>query len=194
MKQTKTELIFILDRSGSMSGLEEDTIGGYNNFLKKYREYDDIYVTTILFDNQYEMLFDRVNVKDAFITSKEYFVRGSTALLDALGKTITFVKSRINLSSQTNKPEKVIFVITTDGMENASVEYDYPSIHSMISERQEYAKWDFIFMAANIDVHQEASKLGIHLENAKSYKSTKQGTKEMYQSVCSMVNESMKKN
>ena len=150
-----TEVIFILDRSGSMSGLESDTIGGYNSILQQQRECEgDVKVTTVLFDDRYELLHDRVGIKDVSdLTKKEYYVRGCTALVDAMGITISRFIREI-------KDEKVMFVITTDGYENASREYTVSAVRKMI-EAQKEKGWEFIFMGANIDAVSTGRQFGI---------------------------------
>ena len=153
MKKTneKIELVFLLDRSGSMGGLEEDTIGGYNSVLKDNKNKDAL-VTTVLFDNQIEFLHDREDIKKIKdITKKDYYVRGCTALLDAIGITI-------NKISKETKDRKVIFVITTDGLENASREYNRNQIKKMIEKRKD---WEFMYLGANIDSYEEAGSIGI---------------------------------
>ncbi|MBQ1522132.1 MAG: VWA domain-containing protein, partial [Erysipelotrichaceae bacterium] len=150
-----TEVIFILDRSGSMSGLETDTIGGYNSILKQQREAEgDVNVTTVLFDDRYELLHNRESIRNVSdLTAKEYFVRGCTALVDAMGITISRFIREIG-------DEKVLFVITTDGYENASREYTADSVRKMI-EKQKEKGWEFIFMGANIDAVSTGKQYGI---------------------------------
>ena len=150
-----TEVIFILDRSGSMSGLETDTIGGYNSILKQQREAEgDVNVTTVLFDDRYELLHNRESIRNVSdLTAKEYFVRGCTALVDAMGITISRFIREIG-------DEKVLFVITTDGYENASREYTAESVRKMIEKQQEKG-WEFIFMGANIDAVSTGKQYGI---------------------------------
>ena len=159
-KQEDVELVFILDRSGSMGGLESDTIGGYNSMLSKQKNQKKgkIYVTTVLFDDEYELLHNQVSIEEMKpITEKEYYVRGSTALLDAIGKTIMQVKA--NQDKKENK-DKVLFVIITDGLENASKEYRKDLIKKMIEERKEKDKWEFLFLGANINqIKKEQQKI-----------------------------------
>jgi uncharacterized protein YegL len=177
-----TEIIFILDRSGSMGGLESDTIGGYNSFLEKQRKVEgEAQVTTILFDDKYEVLHDGVDIKDVKpITAKEYFARGSTALLDAIGKTIIDVGIRLNKTHESQRPLKVIFVIITDGLENASREFTYEKVKEMTSHQEEKYSWEFIFVAANIDVAKETKKLGIRASRSTRYVADSKGTGVMY--------------
>lgn len=171
MKKNLTELVFILDRSGSMSGLESDTIGGYNALLAEQREVaGECTVTTVLFDDKYELLHDRINVRGIKpITSREYFVRGTTALLDAVGLTINKIKNALANTSEEARADKVLFVITTDGMENASREYKYGQIKQMIEEQKEKQGWEFIFLGANIDAVEFAGRFGIDSSRASNY-------------------------
>jgi len=182
MRKDLAEIIFILDRSGSMSGLEDDTIGGYNSFLKKQQKVEgEANVTTVLFDTEYEVLHDCVDLKKIKpITDKEYFVRGGTALLDAVGKSITSVGQRINKTSEDKKPAKVIFVITTDGMENSSREYDYKKIKEMITHQQKKYSWEFLFLGANMDAVKEGANFGISEDRAFNYKASPEGVNAMY--------------
>jgi len=188
MKPNLTEIIFLLDRSGSMGGLEEDTIGGYNAFVEKQNQLDgDTIITTILFDDKYEVLCNGIDGKKAKITDNEYFVRGCTALLDAIGKTIIEVGVRLSKTKEEYKPEKVIFVITTDGYENASKEFTYEKVNELIKHQEEKYNWEFIFLGANIDVEKEAGNLGISMKNTYSYVSSKEGLGDMYNLVCEAV-------
>lgn len=168
MKKGLTELVFILDRSGSMAGLESDTIGGYNAVLRRHKEEEgEALVSTVLFDDRMEVLHDRVPVKDVQpITSKEYYVRGCTALLDAVGAAIRHITDVHKIAGKENVPEKTIFVITTDGMENASRNYTYNKVRKMIERRKEKHGWEFLFLGANIDAVAEAGRLGIGAERA----------------------------
>jgi len=186
MKTVDVELVCILDRSGSMSGLEEDTIGGYNHFVSDQTKSHSVMVTTVLFDDKYEVLFDQADAKEATLSNRQYFVRGSTALLDAIGKTINLVKDRVE-AGKGDKAETVIFVITTDGMENASREFTYAGIHSLIKSTEQHYGWKFLFLAANIDEKKEAAKMGIRLDRAVKYESTKEGTEAMYKNATCMV-------
>ncbi|KQL33484.1 hypothetical protein AN960_20605 [Bacillus sp. FJAT-25509] len=190
MNSNKTEIIFLIDRSGSMAGLESDTIGGFNSFIKKQSSFDgETNVTTVLFDDQYEVLWSGINAHEVKLTEKEYFVRGSTALLDAVGKTILNVGNRLSLCSERERPGKVIFVITTDGLENASVEFTYSKVKQLIHHQQQKYNWEFIFMGANIDVAKEASSLGILKENAYTFESSNEGVENMYSVICEAVSE-----
>ena len=170
------ELVFIIDKSGSMGGLENDTIGGYNSFLKKQQEEAGATrITTVLFDNNYELLHDRLDIKAVSpISDKDYFVGGSTALLDAIGKSIHKVENVQNRSGDDYKPSKVLFVITTDGMENSSHEYSYEKIKSMVESKKE-AGWEFIFLGANIDAIDVAGSIGIASNRAANFRATATG-------------------
>jgi len=186
MKSNVTEIIFLLDRSGSMSGLERDTIGGFNSFIEKQCQLEGkVALTTVLFDDKYELLWNGVDASTVKLTSKEYFVRGMTALLDAVGKTILAVDHR--LSKEEKKPDKVIFVITTDGMENASRECTYDKVKEQIKHHQEKNNWEFIFIGANIDAAKEADSMGINPNNAYDFVASEEGVESMY----TMVNESV---
>ena len=189
MKKDLTELVFILDRSGSMSGLEQDTIGGYNSLLEKQKgEPGAATVTTVLFDDKYELLHDRINLQGvAPITSRDYFVRGSTALLDAIGRTVDKIKNVQENTSEEQRAETVMFVITTDGMENASREYDYKKVKAII-EAQKKIGWEFLFIGANIDAIGEASKFGITADRAVNYHADTRGTAVMYEAVGRSIN------
>lgn len=182
----KTELVFILDRSGSMMGLEKDTIGGYNSMLERQKNAEqEVYVTTVLFDDKYELLHNRVNLKEVKpITEKEYYVRGCTALLDAVGKTVNLVKSSADADTS------VIFVITTDGYENASREFNHAQIQRMI-RMQEEKGWEFIFLGANIDSAQTAEKMGIRRERATDYVADSKGVGLNFQAISKAVSNFM---
>lgn len=185
MKKDLTEIIFILDRSGSMGSLADDTIGGYNAFLDSQRqETGEAQVTTVLFDDQYELLHNGVDIKQIRpITCKEYFARGTTALLDAIGKTINDVGKRLNNTDENERPQKVIMVITTDGMENASREFSYKQISEMITHQQERYSWEFLFLGANIDAAKEAEILGISAKQSANYVASAIGTQALFGAV-----------
>ena len=188
MINNRTEIIFLLDRSGSMSGLEKDTIGGFNAFIEKQCELDgEVSLTTVLFDHEYEILWNGINAKGAKLTQEGYYVRGSTALLDAVGKTILDVDRRLAKTSKELKPGKVIFVITTDGMENASREFTHEKVKKLISLQEEKQQWEFIFIGANMDAAKEANSLGIQAENAFDFVASEMGVEAMYE----MVNENV---
>ncbi|WP_027868606.1 vWA domain-containing protein [Eubacterium sp. AB3007] len=192
MKKNLTELVMILDRSGSMSGLESDTIGGYNSMLKKQREADgEVLVSTILFDDRSEVLYDRVPLeKLPQMTDKEYFVRGCTALLDAVGGAIHHIGNIHKYAREEDRPEKTIFVITTDGMENASRKYSYDRVKRMVERQKEKYGWEFLFLGANIDAIETAGRFGISADRAANYNSDHEGTVLNYEvladTVCEM--------
>ncbi|MDF2607126.1 MAG: hypothetical protein K0S34_1321 [Bacillales bacterium] len=170
MNKNLTEIVFLLDRSGSMSGLESDTIGGFNGFIEKQSKLEgETKVTAILFDDQYEVLWNGIEASKVGLTEEEYFVRGCTALLDAVGKSIIDVGNRLAKTNEDEKPGKVIFVITTDGEENASKELTYENVKQLISHQQEKYGWEFIFLGANIDAAKEAECLGINENNAYNF-------------------------
>jgi uncharacterized protein YegL len=177
MKTNLTELVFILDRSGSMGGLESDTIGGFNSMLQKQQaEPGECRITTVLFDNHYEVLHDRIDIKAVSpITDKEYFVRGNTALLDAVGRTINKIGGVQKNTAEDYRAEKVLFVITTDGMENASREFDYGKIKSMIERQKSKYGWDFIFLGANIDAVEVADRFGVARSRAQNFHNDSEG-------------------
>lgn len=191
MKTNITELVFILDRSGSMAGLETDTIGGYNAMLEKQqRETGEAVVTTVLFDNNYELLHDRINIKGIRqITERDYYVAGSTALLDAIGKTINKIGNAQKHTSEEHRADRVLFVITTDGMENASCEYTYERVRAMIERQKEKYAWEFIFLGANIDAVSTAAKFGIQADKAANYNADSKGTRLNYEAVSEAVSE-----
>ena len=170
MNQSLMELVFILDRSGSMSGKESDTIGGFNSLVEKQKkEPGDALVSVILFDDQYEILYDRVSLKDIpVMTEKEYYVRGSTALLDAVGKTVNHVKNVLERIEEAERPGKTLFVIMTDGYENASKEYSKGVVKDLIEGRKKDG-WEFLFIGANIDSVSEAASIGIAANRAANY-------------------------
>lgn len=189
MKKGLTELVFILDRSGSMSGLESDTIGGYNSLLDKQKKEDgECVITTVLFDDKYELLHDRINIKGIVpITEREYFVRGSTALLDAIGRTIDKIGNAQKHTAEDERAEKVMIVITTDGMENASREYSYDKVRQMIERQKEKYGWEFIFLGANIDAVETAARFGISADRAANYHADSEGTQLNYKVVSDAV-------
>jgi uncharacterized protein YegL len=189
MKKGLTELVFILDRSGSMAGLESDTIGGFNSVLTKQKaEKGDANITTVLFDDKYELLHDRYNLgKTSKITEKEYFVRGTTALLDAVGKTIHKMGNIQKYAAEDERAEKVMFVIITDGMENASTEYSYNRIKKMIDHQRKKYEWEFIFLGANIDAVETASRFGISEDRAANYHADSKGTMLNYDVISETV-------
>lgn len=189
MKKDLTELVFILDRSGSMRGLEGETIYGYNTLLEKQKkEPGNAVVTTVLFDNEYELLHDRVNIQDIGpITDKEYNVKGFTALLDAAGKTVNNIGNALKNTVEAERPENVMFVIITDGLENASREFDYEKIHKMIEHQKSKYNWEFIFLGANIDAVAAAGRFGIGKDRAANYHADSVGTSLNYDVISETV-------
>jgi len=189
MKKNLTELVFILDRSGSMSGLEDDTIGGFNSMIQKQKgEPGEAYVSTVLFDNVSEVIHDRIDIqKIEPLTRNQYYVRGSTALLDAVGSAIHHIGNVHKYAREEDRPEKTLFVITTDGMENASVKYSYEKVRSMIERQKEKYGWEFIFLGANIDATKEAARFGIRADRAANYNADSKGTAIIYEAVCDAV-------
>lgn len=185
MKQNSTEMVFILDRSGSMGHLTDDTIGGFNSMIENQKkEEGEAFVTTVLFDDQYELLHDHIDIKEIQpITNKEYYARGMTALLDAVGKTINSIGARLNETPEDERPDKVIFVITTDGMENASREFDKSKVKEMIEHQQSKYSWTFMFLGANMDAVGEATSLGINTDFARTYTASDWGTQSVYNSM-----------
>ncbi len=177
VKNNITEIVFILDRSGSMGGLESDTIGGFNSMIRKQKKEDGkCYVTTVLFDSVVETLHDRVDLeKIGEMTDKECFVRGSTALLDAIGRTVKHISDIHKYIRDEDVPAHTIFVITTDGMENSSREYSSDKVKKMIGKKKEKG-WEFIFLGANIDAVETARSFGIAKENAVNYHCDAKGT------------------
>lgn len=182
MREDLTELVFILDRSGSMHSLTNDTIGGFNAMLESQKaEQGDAFVTTILFDDQYEVLHDHVNIKDVKpLTNSEYFARGSTALLDAVGRTINSVGARLAKTPEKDRPSRVVIAITTDGFENASREFKKAQIKAMIEHQQTKYSWIFMFLGANMDAVSEAQSLGISAGMARTYSNTGSGVGSVY--------------
>ena len=184
-----TEMVFILDRSGSMAGLEADTIGGYNSLLEKQRkEVGDAAVTTVLFDDKYEMVHDHAaigKVKD--ITNKEYFARGMTGLLDAIGKTINHVGNRHKNALDSEVPGKTMVVIITDGFENASREFTLPQVKQMIERQKAEFGWEFLFLGANIDAVSTAAGFGISADRAVTYEADSIGTRMNFDAVSEVV-------
>ena len=189
MKNNITELVFILDRSGSMAGLEADTIGGFNSMIEKQKKLDGkAYVSTVIFDNVSEVVHDRVDVdKVEPMTENDYFVRGCTALLDAVGGAIHHIGNVHKYARAEDVPEKTVFIITTDGMENASRNYSSSRVKEMIRRQEEKYGWEFIFVAANIDAVETAERIGIRRERAANYSHTERGTRRLYEAVDAMV-------
>jgi uncharacterized protein YegL len=182
MKKDLTELVFILDRSGSMTGLESDTIGGFNSMLEKQKKVaGDALVSTVIFDNESEVIHDRRDIqKMEPLTEKEYYVRGSTALLDAVGFAIRHIGNVHRYAREEDRPENTLFVITTDGMENASRHFRYDEIKKMIEKQKEKHGWEFIFLGANIDAAAEAERFGIGRAGSANYHADSIGVSMSY--------------
>lgn len=191
MKKGLKELVMILDRSGSMGGLESDTIGGYNAMIGKQKAQEgEVLVSTVLFDDRSEVLYDRVPLeKLPKMSEKEYWVRGCTALLDAMGSSIQHIANVQKYAREEDRPEKTIFVITTDGLENASHEYTYATVKRMVEQQKEKG-WEFLFLGANIDAIETAERFGIDEDRAANYNSDSTGTalnyKVLADTVCRM--------
>ena len=189
MKKNLTEIVFILDRSGSMAGLEGDTIGGFNAMIEKQKkEAGEALVSTVLFDNVSEVIHDRVDIqKIEPMTEADYYVRGCTALLDAVGKAIHHIGNVHKYAREEDRPEKTLFVITTDGMENASHKYSYDRVKAMIQRQKEKYGWEFLFLGANIDAASEAARFGIDADCAANYHADQKGTAVIYEAVSDAV-------
>jgi uncharacterized protein YegL len=189
VKKGLTELVFILDRSGSMGGLESDTIGGFNALLEKQKkEPGEAVVTTVLFDDRYELLHDRINLRGiAPMSDREYFVRGNTALLDAIGKTIGKIGTAQKHTAEAERAEHVMVVITTDGLENASREYSEDKVRQMIEHQKSEHGWEFIFLGANIDAVATAQRVGIPSSRSANYNADAAGTALNYAVVSEAV-------
>ena len=189
IKNGVTELVFILDRSGSMAGLESDTIGGFNAMIEKQKKQDgECYVSTVLFDNVSEVLHDRVKLSEIKpMTDREYTVRGCTALIDALGGAIHHIGNIHKYARNEDVPEHTVFVITTDGMENASRKYSSDKVKAMIERQKEKYGWEFLFIGANIDAVETAAQYGIDKDRAVNYVPDSAGTHILYESVSAVV-------
>ena len=189
MKKGLTELVFILDRSGSMAGLEADTIGGFNAMIRKQKEQEgDALVSTVLFDHESQVIHDRVPLdRISNLTEKEYYVRGCTALLDAIGGAIHHIGNVHKYAREEDRPEKTLFVITTDGFENASRRYSYDRVKAMISHEKEKYGWEFLFLGANIDAAREAARFGIDADRTANYHADHKGTGVIYEAVSEAI-------
>ena len=188
MKKNLTELVFILDRSGSMGGLEDDTIGGFNSMIERQRGQEgEVLVSTVLFDNVSEVIHDRVSLdKIKSMTREDYYVRGCTALIDAIGGAIHHISNIHKYARAEDVPEHTMFVITTDGMENASRRYTSDDVKKMIEQKKENG-WEFLFIGANIDAVETAAQFGIPKERSVNYHADKRGTRVLYDSVANAV-------
>lgn len=191
MRKGLTEVVFILDRSGSMSGLEADTIGGFNSMIaKQKKEEGEAYISTVLFDDTCEVLYDRVPVnKVEPMNDNQYYVRGCTALLDAIGGAIHHIGNVHKYAREEDRPEKTLFIITTDGMENASHQYSYEKVKEMVERQKEKYGWEFLFLGANIDAIDVAGKFGIDSNRALNYVSDHKGTQLNYEVLNKTVSE-----
>ena len=182
IKNNITELVFIIDKSGSMAGLEADTVGGFNSMIEKQKKIDgQVYVSTVLFANDSEVLHDRVTIdRIKPMTDSDYTVGGCTALLDAIGGAILHIKNVHKYARPEDVPEHTMFIITTDGMENASHRFDRRTVKRLINEYEEKHGWEFLFVAANIDAVETARNIGIRREHAANYDATSDGTHRLY--------------
>ena len=189
MKKNLTEVVFILDRSGSMSGLERDTIGGFNSLIERQKkEEGEVFVSTVLFDDTTEVLHDRVGLdKIRPMTEKEYYVRGCTALLDAIGGAIHHIGNVHKYAREEDRPEKTLFVITTDGQENASRQYTYEKVRQMVERQKKRFGWEFLFLGANIDAIAEAGRFGIKADRAVNYNCDSVGTEVNFNAISKAV-------
>ena len=189
MKNNITELVFILDRSGSMAGLESDTIGGFNAMIEKQKKQNgECYVSTVLFDNVSEVLHDRVKLSEIRpMTDRDYTVRGCTALIDAIGGAIHHIGNIHKYARPEDVPENTMFIITTDGMENASHKYSSNRVRTMIERQKEKYGWEFLFIGANIDAVETAARYGIDRDRAVNYNADREGTSIVYESVAKAV-------
>ncbi len=189
MKKGLTEIVFILDRSGSMAGLEKDTIGGYNSMLERQKkEEGEAIISTVLFDDKAEVLHNRKDLFDVkAITDKDYYVRGCTALLDAVGSAIQHIGNVQKNTPADKRPEKTMFIITTDGMENASREYTYSKVKKMVEEKKKKYHWEFIFLGANIDAVEVAGRFGVSKNRAVRYECDSDGTRLNFEVMSKMV-------
>ena len=189
MKNKTTEIVFILDRSGSMAGLEEDTIGGFNSMIERQKKEDgEAYVSTVLFNHKSKVIHDRQPITNINSLDKTtYYVSGSTALLDAIGNSIQQIKQVHKHLKKDSRPDKTIFFITTDGLENASVKYSFPKIKKIIEAQQEKEHWEFIFLGANIDSIQEANKMGIRKDRTFDYYCDDIGTKKNFNAISNVL-------
>ena len=185
MKNKITELVFILDRSGSMAGLEADTIGGFNAMIEKQKKQEgECYVSTVLFDDVSEVVHDRVRLCDVpKMTDEDYTVRGCTALIDAIGGAIHHIGNIHKYARAEDVPERTMFVITTDGQENASRRYSSKQVKKMIERQKEKYGWEFLFIGANIDAVETAKRYGIGSDRAVNYNADSQGTHVLYEAV-----------
>ena len=189
MKNNITELVFILDRSGSMAGLEADTIGGFNSMIEKQKKDDGCcYVSTVLFDNESEVLHDRIKLDNVpKMSDKDYTVRGCTALIDAIGGAIDHIGNIHKYAREEDIPEHTIFIITTDGEENATHRYTSDKVKNMIEQKKEKCGWEFLFIGANIDAVETAARYGINRDRAVNYNPDGEGTHILYRTISNAI-------
>ena len=189
MRKGLTEIVFILDRSGSMSGLESDTIGGFNSLIaKQKKEEGEAYISTVLFDDVTEVLHDRRSLEQIKpLTEDDYYVRGCTALLDAVGGAIHHIGNVHKYARDEDRPEKTLFIITTDGQENSSKHYSYKQVKHMVERQKERYGWEFLFLGANIDAVAEAERFGIRRDRAVNYHADCAGTAVNYKALSKAV-------
>lgn len=190
MKKNTMELVFILDKSGSMHGLEADTIGGFNSVIDEQKKLDgEVLVTTVLFSNNSETVHDRVSIRDIKpMTEQDYRTGGCTALLDAVGGTIEHIEKIHKYIRAEDLPEKTMFVITTDGLENASRKYKGDQVRKAV-ERKKEEGWEFIFLASNIDAAEAAENLGVGAENSEQFEASAAGSRKMFAKACCAISE-----
>ena len=185
MKKGLTEIIYVLDRSGSMGHLTGDTIGAYNAYLDEQKKFDgETRITTVLFDDKYELLYNGEKIENAYLDHEKYYVRGMTALYDAVGKTILDVGHRLSVTPENERPEKVIFIITTDGYENASKEFTQKKVKEMIEHQSNKYSWEFMFFGANIDTAAVADEIGVNPRMAYDFEASEKGIGRMMECCC----------
>ncbi|MDY3248818.1 MAG: vWA domain-containing protein [Candidatus Choladocola sp.] len=189
MRKGLTELVFILDRSGSMSGMEKDTIGGFNSLISKQKkEEGKAFISVVLFDDRQEVLYDRVDLeKIEMMNENQYYVRGCTALLDAIGGAVHHIGNVHKYAREEDRPEKTIFIITTDGMENSSRRYTYEKVKAMVERQKDRYGWEFLFLGANIDAIAAAGRFGIQADRAVNYECDREGTELNYKVISRTV-------
>ncbi len=189
MRKGLTELVMILDRSGSMGGLEQDTIGGFNSMIEKQKkEAGEALVSVVLFDHVNDVIYDRTDIRKIEpMTDKQYYVRGTTALLDAVGGAIHHIGLVHKYARDEDRPEKTLFIITTDGLENSSRQYSYEDVRKMIEQQKEKYGWEFLFMGANMDAVAEAARFGIHRSRAVTFENDSLGQALNYRAISDAV-------
>lgn len=194
MERNLTEIVILLDRSGSMQGLEADTIGGFNGMLEKQqKEEGDAYISLVLFDDRTEVLYDRADIRKVEpMNDSQYYVRGCTALLDAVGGAIDHIRTVHRYAREEDRPAKTLFMITTDGLENASRRYTCDEVRAMIEQQKEAAGWEFVFMGANIDAVQVAGRMGIKESRAVDYRNDSRGTRLNYRVMSDLMTSARK--